>query len=109
MSNDIKNIRKNIDLIDSLKTHGLQMEMEEVEGATEKLAGLSIVVSGVFEIHDRKGIKALIELNGAKVSSSISKKTSFIVAGDKMGPSKKEKAEKLGVKIISEQDLLDML
>ena len=100
---------ENIDLIDSLKTHGLQMEMEEVEGATEKLAGLSIVVSGVFEIHDRKGIKALIELNGAKVSSSISKKTSFIVAGDKMGPSKKEKAEKLGVKIMSEQDLLDML
>ena len=100
---------ENIDLIDSLKTHGLQMKMEEVKGATEKLAGLSIVVSGVFEIHDRKGIKALIELNGAKVSSSISKKTSFIVAGDKMGPSKKEKAEKLGVKIISEQDLLDML
>ena len=65
---------ENIDLIDSLKTHGLQMEMEEVEGATEKLAGLSIVVSGVFEIHDRKGIKALIELNGAKSALQFLKK-----------------------------------
>ncbi len=71
--------------------------------------GLSIVVSGVFQIHDRSGIKKLIELNGGKVSSSISKKTSFIVAGDKMGPSKKEKAEALGIEIISEQDLLDKL
>ena len=67
------------------------------------------MVSGVFQIHDRAGIKKLIELNGGKISSSISKKTSFIVAGDKMGPSKKEKAEKLGVEIISEQELLDKL
>ena len=81
------------------------MAKEEEEGATDKLAGLSIVVSGVFQTIDRTGLKKLIELNGGKVSSSISKKTSFIVAGDKMGPSKKEKAEKHRVPIISEQDL----
>ena len=99
----------NVRMVERLKGFGLQMEKIEEEGATEKLAGLSIVVSGVFQIHDRNGIKKLIELNGGKVSSSISKKTSFIVAGDKMGPSKKEKAEKLGVEIISEQELLDKL
>ena len=96
-------------LIERLKSFGVQFVKEEEEGATEKLLGLSIVVSGVFQIHDRSGIKKLIELNGGKVSSSISKKTSFIVAGDKMGPSKKEKAEALGIEIISEQDLLDKL
>lgn len=100
---------KNVRMVERLKRFGLQMEKIEEEGATDKLTGLSIVVSGVFKIHDRNGIKKLIELNGGKVSSSISKKTSFIVAGDKMGPSKKEKAEKLGVEIISEQGLLDKL
>tara|TARA_B100000683_G_scaffold259030_1_gene282363 strand:- start:281 stop:940 length:660 start_codon:yes stop_codon:yes gene_type:complete len=99
----------NVRMVEKLKGFGLQMEKIEEEGATEKLAGLSIVVSGVFQIHDRNEIKKLIELNGGKVSSSISKKTSFIVAGDKMGPSKKEKAEKFGVEIISEQGLLDKL
>ena len=85
---------KNVWMLERLKGFGLQMEKIEEEGATDKLIGLSIVVSGVFKIHDRNGIKKLIELNGGKVSSSISKKTSFIVAGDKIGPSKKEKAEK---------------
>ena len=99
----------NRSLIERLKSFGIQFVKKEEEGATEKLLGLSIVVSGVFQIHDRSGIKKLIELNGGKVSSSISKKTSFIVAGDKMGPSKKEKAEALGIEIISEQDLLDKL
>ena len=83
--------------------------MEKMEGATNRLEGLAVVVSGVFEIHDRAGIKKLIELHGGKISSSISKKTSFIVAGDKMGPSKREKAEKLGIEIISEQDLIDKI
>lgn len=96
-------------LVKRLSDSGLQMEAEEIEGATDKLAGKSIVVSGVFEILDRAGVKKLIEQHGGKVGSSISKKTAFIVAGDKMGPSKKEKAEKLGVAIISEQDLLDMV
>lgn len=100
---------ENAELISRLRAHGLQMEVEKIEGATEKLQGLAIVVSGVFEIYDRTGIKKLIEKHGGKVSSSISKKTSFIVAGDKMGPSKKEKAEKLGVSIISEQDLIDKI
>ncbi|MBM56132.1 MAG: DNA ligase (NAD(+)) LigA [Euryarchaeota archaeon] len=103
------NIEDNRLMVERLKSFGLQFEKIEEEGATDKLAGLSIVVSGVFQIHDRTGIKKLIELNGGKISSSISKKTSFIVAGDKMGPSKKEKAEKLGLEIISEQDLLEML
>ena len=100
---------ENVKLIERLREVGLQMAKEEEEGATDKLAGLSIVVSGVFQKIDRTGLKKLIELNGGKVSSSISKKTSFIVAGDKMGPSKKEKAEKLGVPIISEQDLFARL
>jgi len=100
---------KNISVLESLKLHGLKMEIEKVEGATNKLEGMSIVVSGVFEIYDRSGIKKLIEQHGGKVSSSISKKTTFIVAGDKMGPSKKEKAEKLGVEIISEQAFLDKI
>ena len=98
---------ENLALIEKLKGFGLQMEVEAVEGSTNKLEGMSIVVSGVFVIHDRTGIKKLIELHGGRVSSSISKKTTFIVAGDKMGPSKKEKAEKLGVEIISEEDLLE--
>ena len=96
-------------LVQRLSDSGLQMEAEKIEGATDKLAGKSIVVSGVFEILDRTGVKKLIEQHGGKVGSSISKKTAFIVAGDKMGPRKKEKAEKLGVAIISEQDLLDMI
>lgn len=102
-------VEENRVMVDRLIGFGLQFEKVEEEGATDKLNGLSIVVSGVFQIHDRAGIKKLIELNGGKISSSISKKTSFIVAGDKMGPSKKEKAEKLGVEIISEQELLDKL
>ena len=101
--------KENVRMVERLKGFGLQMEKIKEEGATDKLSGLTIVVSGVFQIHDRNGIKKLIELNGGKVSSSISKKTSFIVAGDKMGPSKKEKAEKLGIEIISEQELLDKL
>ena len=100
---------RNKELVKKLKDAGLQMELELIEGATNKLEGKAIVVSGVFKIHDRNGIKKLIEMHGGRVSSSISKKTSFIVAGDKMGPSKKEKAEKLGVEIVSEVELLEMV
>ena len=100
---------KNIALIEKLKNAGLQFVVEEEEGATDKLKGLSIVISGVFQTIDRTGMKKLIELNGGKISSSISKKTSFIVAGDKMGPSKREKAEKLGIEIISEQVFLEKI
>ena len=76
---------------------------------SEKLADKSIVVSGVFEKYSRDEIKKLIELNGGKVSSSISKNTSFILAGENMGPSKKQKAEELEVKIISEEDFLKII
>jgi DNA ligase (NAD+) len=99
----------NKELVKKLQDAGLQMEVELIEGATNMLEGKAIVVSGVFKIHDRNGIKKLIEMHGGRVSSSISKKTSFIVAGDKMGPSKKEKAEKLGVEIVSEVELLEMV
>ncbi|MBT5146937.1 MAG: NAD-dependent DNA ligase LigA, partial [Flavobacteriales bacterium] len=97
---------RNLQLIEKLEKAGLQFHVEEIEGATDTLDGAAIVVSGVFEHHDRSEIKKLIEKHGGKVSSSISKKTAFIVAGDKMGPSKKEKAEKLGVEIISEDEFL---
>jgi DNA ligase (NAD+) len=97
---------RNEAFIHRLKDVGLQFVVQEVEGATDKLAGAAIVVSGVFEKYDRTGIKKLIEQHGGKVSSSISKKTSYIVAGEKMGPSKREKAETLGVPIISEDEFL---
>jgi DNA ligase (NAD+) len=100
---------RNEPFIQRLKDVGLQFVVQEVEGATDKLAGAAIVVSGVFEKYDRTGIKKLIEQHGGKVSSSISKKTSYIVAGEKMGPSKREKAETLGVPIVSEDEFLDKI
>ena len=101
-------LEKNILLIERLKQFGIQLKIsaDKLEGQTNKLDGDVVVVSGVFEIVSRNELKKLIEDNGGKVSSSISSKTSYIVAGDKMGPSKKEKAEKLGVKLISEVEFL---
>ena len=95
-------------IIEKLRHHGLQLAIsaEKLANQTDKLKGQSIVVSGVFEIVSRTELKKLIEDNGGKVSSSISSKTSFLVAGDKMGPSKLAKAETLGVPIISENDFL---
>jgi len=100
---------QSLQLIDKLEKAGLQFHVEEIEGATDALEGAAIVVSGVFERHDRSEIKKLIEKHGGKVSSSISKKTAFVVAGDKMGPSKKEKAEKLGVEMLSEDEFLEKI
>ena len=102
---------KNVLLIERLKKFGVQLEIsaEKLEGQTNKLKGDVVVVSGVFEIVSRNELKKLIEDNGGKVSSSISSKTSYIVAGDKMGPSKKEKAEKLGVSLISEAEFLQKI
>ena len=100
---------RNKAFIQRLQDVGLQFVVQELEGATNKLAGAAIVVSGVFEKYDRTGIKKLIEQHGGKVSSSISKKTSYIVAGEKMGPSKREKAATLGVPIISEDEFLDKI
>lgn len=98
-------------LIERLKAHGLQFELseEQLANASDKLAGLTFVVSGVFSLFSRDELKALIEQNGGKVSSSISKKTSYIVAGENMGPSKLAKAEKLEVAIIDENAFSEML
>ncbi len=99
----------NINLIHNLKEVGLNFIVEEKENATNKLEGASVVISGSFEDISRTELKELIELNGGKNVSSISKKTSFIVAGDKMGPSKKEKAEKLEIKILNEKEFMNLI
>ncbi len=102
---------RNLENIARLKSYGLQFELsaDKLLNQTEILKGKTCVVSGVFETVSRDELKKLIEDNGGKVGSSIASKTSFLVAGDKMGPSKRTKAESLGVPIISEQDFLDMV
>ncbi|MFZ9046910.1 MAG: NAD-dependent DNA ligase LigA, partial [Cyclobacteriaceae bacterium] len=100
---------ENLALIEELKVSGLQFEAEEQEGVSDKLAGASVVVSGVFNAFSRDELKQLIELNGGKVSGSISSKTTYLVAGDKMGPSKLKKATDLGVNIISEDEFLKLI
>ena len=94
----------NKELINRLKEYGLQFELsaEATAGQTDILKGQTFVVSGVFSLYSRDELKALIEQHGGKVGSSISSKTDYVIAGDKMGPSKREKAESLGVKIIDE-------
>ncbi len=101
----------NRELIARLKSYGVQFELsaEKLENQTEILKGQTFVVSGVFEKVSRTELKKLIEDNGGKVGTSVSSKTSFLVAGDKMGPSKRAKAETLEVKIISENDFLGMV
>ena len=98
-------------LIERLKAAGLQFSLSEetLSERTDKLAGKSIVISGVFTHHSRDEYKALIEQHGGKNVGSISGKTSFILAGDNMGPSKLEKASKLGVAIIGEEEFLRMI
>ncbi len=108
---DFSNDLGNMQLINRLKTHGVQLKVsaESLENQTDTLAGTIFVVSGVFHQMTRNELKKAIEDNGGKVSSSISKKTSYIVAGDNMGSSKLAKAETLGIPIISEQDFIDMI
>ncbi|WP_299150963.1 NAD-dependent DNA ligase LigA [uncultured Dokdonia sp.] len=98
---------EHIALIQRLKSYGVQLEIsaEKLANQSDVLAGKTFVVSGVFEM-PRNDLKKLIEDNGGKVSSSISSKTSYLVAGEKMGPSKLEKAQKLGITIISEIEFL---
>ena len=105
------NDKEALEIINTLKLHGLQFEIIENnnEQLSEKLINKSIVISGVFEKYSRDELKKLIELNGGKTSSSISKNTSFILAGENMGPSKKQKAEELGVKIVSEEDFVEII
>jgi DNA ligase (NAD+) len=100
---------KNREIIDRLRKIGIHFEIEEQEDVKDTLNGLTFVISGVFVKVSRNELKALIEKNGGKNTGSISAKTSFIVAGENMGPAKLEKAEKLGVKIISEDDFLAMI
>ena len=106
---DLFENQDNIELINRLKSSGIQFEQQEVAGSTERLKDIRFVVSGVFKEFSRDDLKALIELNGGKNVSSVSSKTNFIVAGDGMGPSKKEKAEKLGVKIITEKEFKSLI
>ena len=101
---------RNLEILDRLRKAGLQMESEAApEPTSDKLAGLSIVISGTFAQHSRDEYKAMIEANGGKNVGSVSKKTSFILAGENMGPEKRKKAEDLGIKMISEDEFLAML
>ena len=100
---------ENLEIVNRLKEKGLQFELAHNEDATEKLKGLVFVVSGVFDKFSRDELKKSIEDNGGKVSSSISSKTDYLVAGDKMGPAKLKKAEKLEVKIIDENKYLQLI
>ena len=108
---DFSSNEGNKELIRRLQSYGVQLEVsaESMENQTDKLAGKVFVVSGVFHQMSRDELKKAIEDNAGKVSSSISKKTDFIVAGDNMGPSKLAKAEDLGIPIITEQDFIDMI
>lgn len=98
-------------MIERLKTYGLQLALseEKLKSQSDVLKGKVFVVSGVFSIYSRDELKSLIKDNGAKVSSSISSKTDYLVAGDNMGPSKRQKAESLGVPIISEVEFQEMI
>lgn len=101
----------NQEIVARLREYGLQMQLseEQLASQSDKLAGLSIVISGVFQKHSRDEYKAMIEQHGGKNVGSISGKTSFILAGDNMGPSKFQKAEKLGVRIVGEEEFLEMV
>jgi DNA ligase (NAD+) len=103
-------IESNNHLIERLKLAGLKLEMDELaeKPASQKLAGKNFVVSGVFS-RSREEIKAIIEFNGGKNSSSVSSKTSFLLAGENMGPEKRKKAEELGISIISEDEFFGLL
>ncbi|WKX75406.1 NAD-dependent DNA ligase LigA [Zobellia laminariae] len=105
------NNETNRSIIARLKSYGLQFSLseEQLENQTDKLKGLTIVVSGVFETVSRNELKKIIESNGGKVGSSISSKTAYLVAGDKMGPSKRTKAESLNVPIVTEGEFLEMV
>ena len=102
---------ENIRLIDRLKDKGLQMKLDEasIANRSEKLSGLSIIISGTFEKNSRDDLKKMIEQNGGKNVSSISKNTNYLLAGNNIGPSKLEKAKKLNIPIISEDEFLRMI
>lgn len=101
---------QNRKLADRLKEYGVQMHIpaESLTLRSNKLSGKSVVISGTFTQHSRDEYKQMIEQHGGKNAGSVSGKTDFILAGDNMGPAKLEKAEKLGVKIINEEEFLNM-
>jgi DNA ligase (NAD+) len=101
----------NTKIIERLQSFGVQFEIVEKfnPDATDLLIGKTFVVSGVFELFSRDDLKKSIEDNGGKVGSSISAKTDYVIAGDNMGPAKLEKANQLGIPIISEHDFVDMI
>lgn len=102
---------RNLTEVERLKRHGLRFELseEQLASTTDQLKGLTFVISGVFEQYSRNELKAMIENNGAKNAGSISAKTSYLIRGENMGPSKLAKAEKLGIKMISEIEFAKML
>ena len=104
-------MEENKHIIERLRSFGVQLEIsaEKLANQTDKLKGQTFVVSGVFETISRNELKKLIEDNGGKVSSSISSKTTYVVAGDKMGPSKRTKADNLNIQILTELEFLDLL
>lgn len=104
-------VEENRNIVNRLKAHGLQLAIseEELAGQTDKLNGNTFVISGVFEKVSRSELKKIIEINGGKVTGSISAKTNYLVAGENMGPSKLAKAEKLGTNIVSEDEFLAMV
>lgn len=107
---DYFNDMHNLDIINRLRNAGVQMEsLEDHTPTSSKLEGKSIVVSGVFAQHSRDEYKAMIEAHGGKNVGSVSKKTSFILAGENMGPEKRKKAESLGVEIMTEEDFLGLI
>jgi len=105
------NDKENIEIINTLKYYGLQFKLVDNnnEYSSKILTGKSIVISGIFDNYSRDELKKLIEVNGGKISSSISKKTSFILAGSNMGPSKKQKAEALNIEIINEEEFIKII
>lgn len=102
---------ENVEIVERLRGYGLQMSLteEQLASTTDILAGKTIVISGVFQKHSRDEYKAMIEQNGGKNTGSISAKTSMVLAGENMGPAKLQKAEKLGVRIINEDEFLEMI
>ena len=96
-------------IIERLRKAGLQFEAEERESVSDTLAGRNIVVSGTFREHSRDRLKELIEAHGGKVQSGVAANTDFIIAGDKMGPTKLQKAKKLGIRLVSEEEFIGMI
>ena len=104
------NDMRNLEILERLRRAGLQMEGEAAEGPqSDKLTGQSVVISGTFSHHSRDEYKALIEAHGGKNVGSVSKKTSFILAGENMGPEKRKKAEDLGIRLMTEDEFLEII